>query len=185
MSSLSAKLEAILFWKGEPEKVTRLAESVGEPPAAVREALGELETALEGRGLRLLCTDDEVALTTAPEAAEFIEAMRRDELSRDLGKAGAETLAVVLYKGPTTRAEIEYIRGVNCASILRSLMIRGLIEKIPSPEREKSFLYRASVELLTSLGVTKVEELPEYERARAEIDGWERAAKTAEDELDA
>jgi segregation and condensation protein B len=68
----------------------------------------------------------------------------------------------VLYKGPITRAEIDYIRGVNSNFILRNLQVRGLVEKIDNPADQRSYLYKPTFQLLEFMGVTRLEDLPEY-----------------------
>lgn len=152
---------------------SELAKAVGVRASELDPALKELEAHLVHGGLRLLATGDTIALVTAPEASEMIDALRKEELSRDLGKAGAETLATVLYRGPSTRSEIEYVRGVNCASILRSLLIRGLIDRVPSTDRKGRFVYIPTAELLAHLGVSKSEDLPEYAAAHKTLTDWE------------
>jgi len=171
--SLSAQLEALLFWKGEPVTHKRVAEilKVTNPSLTVEAlnlAITELETVLASRGggLVLVQKDDELMLGTAPAAAPLIEQLTKDELTRDLGKAGLETLAIVLYKGPISRREIDNIRGVNSTFILRNLLIRGLVEKVTSPEDQRAFLYKPTMQLITFMGITKPEELPEYEAMR-------------------
>ena len=82
---------------------------------------------------------------------------------KDLSKATLETLSIVLYKNGATRAEIDYIRGVNSTFSLRALSVRGLVEKIQDPSDNRRFIYKPTFELLSFMGVTKVEELPEYE----------------------
>jgi segregation and condensation protein B len=171
---LEQLIEAILFWKAEPVSIRKLAEACGHSEGQIQDALTKLEEALKSRGLVLMRKparttdavqsggDDEVLLGTAPEASELIEKLAKEELSRDLGKAGLETLSIVLYKGPITRAEIDYIRGVNSSFILRNLQIRDLVEKIADPSDARRFLYRPTFNLLQHLGVTKAEELPEY-----------------------
>src|SRR3989344_4450492 len=127
---LSANIEALLFFRGEPVSKRELAKSLGVKEKEVAEGLSELKEKLAGRGVALLENGEEVELRTAPEASELIETIRREELSRDLGKAGAETLAIILYRNPVTRADIDYIRGVNSTFILRNLLIRGLVERV-------------------------------------------------------
>ena len=100
----------------------------------------------------------------------MIEELCKEELSRDLGKAGLETLSIVLYRGPITRSGIDYIRGVNSTFILRNLLIRGLVEKIPNPNDQRSFLYRATFDLLSHLGIPRVEDLPEYGNTNESIE---------------
>jgi segregation and condensation protein B len=166
---LHAQLEATLFWKGEPVTLKRLAEAVDRTEMEVVSALAELEANLAGRGLALVRHGNEVMLGTAPEAAPIVEKLTKDELIRDLGKAGLETLTIVLYQGPVSRAEIDYIRGVNSNFILRNLLIRGLVEKVENEKDKRAFLYKPTFELISHLGLRNLEELPEYEAVRKEI----------------
>jgi len=166
-------IEAVLFFKGEPMEIAKLAKTVHASEAEVRDALQILEEKLLDRGMRLMRKDDEVMLGTAPECGVLIEEIIKEDLNKDLGKAGLETLAIVIYLGPVTRSRMDHIRGVNSTFIIRNLMIRGLIEKVSNPEDQRSFLYRPTFELLSYLGVNKVEELPEYDAVREEIEGFE------------
>lgn len=167
--SLEAKIEALLFYKGEPEKRKNLIKMLGMSEEALQTALTKLGTQLESRGIRLMQNDQEVELRTAPQASQLIEEIRKQELSRDLGKAGAETLAIVLYNAPVARADIDYIRGVNSSFILRNLMVRGLIERVTNPNDSRSFVYKPTLELLSHLGVTDIESLPDYHVIQAEL----------------
>jgi segregation and condensation protein B len=176
-SSLPAKLEAILFWKAEPVSFKKLAQLLSVTETDVKAGLIELETAFKNRvgggsGLTLVQTDEEVMLGTAKEFSSLIEQLTKDELSRDLGKAGLETLSIVLYQGPISRADIDYIRGVNSQFILRNLLIRGLVERVDNPKDARSFLYKTTLDLLAHLGISKIEELPEYEKVRADIESF-------------
>ncbi len=170
--SLPAKIEAILFWKAEPVALKKLASLLNEKPEAIKAALAELESALKGRGITLVQTDEEVMLGTAKELSPLIEQLTKDELTRDLGKAGLETLSIVLYQGPISRADIDYIRGVNSQFILRSLLIRGLVERVDNPADARSFLYKPTLELLAHLGVSKVSDLPEFEQVKKDIESF-------------
>ncbi len=161
--NLEAKIEAILFWKAEPITISKIAKILNEPEAKIFASLDCLSRSLESRGLTVVRKNDEVALGTAPEASSIIEQLTREELSRDLGKAGLETLTIILYRAPVARAEIDYIRGVNSNFILRALQIRGLVEKINNPEDGRSFLYQPTIELLQHLGISRIEELPDYQ----------------------
>lgn len=177
-NNLPAVLEAILFYKGGSVSLRELEKAVGSGQNAVEEGLNELAKQLEGRGIRLVREGQSVALGTAPEVQAEIETARREELEGPLGRAGLETLAVIMYRGPLSRADIEYIRGVNASSILRSLLIRGLVERVDNPKDKRSFLYQATTELPAYLGVQSVKELPGYADVVAEIDAVfaERAA---------
>ncbi|KKS37692.1 MAG: Segregation and condensation protein B [Parcubacteria group bacterium GW2011_GWD2_42_14] len=171
--ALEQKLEAVLFYKGESETKTKLAKLLGVTPEEIEEAAIKLGTALSSRGIRLLQVQDQLELVTAPEASEAVNNVRKEELVRDLGKAGSETLAVVLYRGPVSRADIDYIRGVNCAFILRNLQVRGLVQKISNPQNSRSFLYEATPDLLKHLGVTEISSLPDYQVMREELEKFE------------
>jgi segregation and condensation protein B len=176
---LAQKLEAILFWKAEPVSVKKLAQLTGAKPHEVRAGLDALAESLKGRGISLVQTDDEAMLGTAKELSPLIEELAKDELTRDLGKAGLETLSIVLYQGPISRANIDYIRGVNSQFILRSLLIRGLVERMDNPDDARSFLYKPTIELLSHLGIAKVTDLPEFAQVRSDIESFKAAQPEA------
>ena len=167
--TLEQTLEAILFFKSEPLLVAKLAEMASTKEELVREGLEQLAQNLTGRGVTLIFKDDSVMLGTAPEASVLIEKMIKEELSRELGKAGLETLAIVLYEGPVSRAEIDYIRGVNSSFILRHMLVRGLVERVNKPGDARAFLYRPSFDLLRHLGVAKIEDLPDFAIVKQEL----------------
>jgi len=174
--SLSSKIEAVLFWKAEPVSVKKLSAILEISEEKVREELRQLRADLEGRGLGLVETDDEVSLGTAGECSDIIDRLAKDDLSRDLGKAGLETLSIILYQGPVSRSDIDYIRGVNSQFILRNLLIRGLVERVVKPQDSRSFLYKPSLELLSLLGISRIGDLPEYEQVRREIEAFKNSA---------
>lgn len=186
--NLSTQLEAILFWKAEPISIKKLATIFDTDVGVINNGLQELEQLLQGRGLTLVRTDGEVMLGTAKELSPLIEKLTKEELSRDLGKAGLETLSIILYQGPISRADIDYIRGVNSQFIVRNLLIRGLVERVENPKDARSFLYKTTLQLLSHLGISKIEELPEYEQVRKDIQGFkqsqeeEKPAESAEKE---
>lgn len=177
--NLAAKIEAILFWKAEPVSVKKLASLLNEKVEKVKIALDELATALQGRGLTLVQTDDDVMLGTAKEASALIEQLTKDELTRDLGKAGLETLSIILYQGPISRADIDYIRGVNSQFIVRNLLIRGLVERSDNPADARSYLYKTTLDLLSHLGISKITELPEYEAVRKDIETFKTTSEVS------
>lgn len=99
---IEQKIEALLFYKGEPMTEKELATLLAVSPTEITEALESLKQGLVGRGIELLSVNDKLELRTTAEAGEIIEKLRKEELSRDLGKAGSETLSIVLYKGPNS-----------------------------------------------------------------------------------
>ncbi len=171
--SLEQKIEAILFWKGEPVSVKELSSYLGFNEQSIKDSLTNLEEQLATRGIILMQkgsgSTTEVQLGTSPEASAIIEQITKDELSKDLGKAALETLAIILYKGPIKRSEVDYIRGVNSTFIIRNLLIRGLIDKAPAPNDQRASVYSPSFELLSHLGITKVEDLPDFAVVQEEV----------------
>ncbi len=170
--TLDAQIEAILFWKDEPLSKKKLASILKKEITEINDAIIILEEKLKDRGFILIHKDDEIILGTNPEISPIIEELTKDELNRDLGKAGLETLSIILYQGPITRGEIDYIRGVNSNFILRNLLVRGLIEKIVSPKDARSFMYRPTFELLQYIGISKIENIPDYHKIREEIENF-------------
>ena len=174
-------LEAVLFYQGEPIAVPMLARYTEVSEAEVRTALDALRTRLAERGLRLVEEGGAVALATAPEAAPVIEKLRKGELEGPLGKAGLETLAIIVYQHPVSRADIEYIRGVNCQSILRSLTMRGLVER--DERNGRGYVYRPTIDLPAALGVARLEDLPEYASLSADIEAVTAVKEKAQEEV--
>ncbi len=175
---LEKKIEAILFWKGEPMAHKKLASIFEVSESDIVEAVSKLKVNLENRGVVLLEKDNEIALGTAPEVSSLLEDLRKEELNKELSKATLETLSIVLYKNGASRAEIDYIRGVNSSFTLRALSVRGLVEKVPDPKDSRRYLYKPTFELLSFMGITKIEELPDY----AEVNNSINKAGEAEEE---
>ena len=167
--NLDQKIEAILFFRGESVTLKKLADILQISLDEVKVGLETLKNRLQNSALTVVTKDNEVMLATRAEASPLIEWLVKEELSRDLGKAGLETLSIVLYKGPISRREIDYIRGVNSQFILRNLQVRGLVEKITDEKDERRFLYRPTFELLQMLGVSNIKDLPEYGKVQEEL----------------
>jgi len=167
--SISAQIESILFWKGEPMTFKEISKILDLDEEVIRENSKTLQSELENRGIVLISTDDKISLATNSQMSEKISALVKEELSKDLSKATLETLSIILYRGAVTRSEIDYVRGVNSQFILRALSIRGLIEREVDPKDERAYLYKPSIELLSHLGVTNRENLPDFEKVNSEI----------------
>ena len=164
MKKISSVLESLLFISGEPIAIKKLAKLSGYPEAETKEALAELAQIYEeGRGLRILLKDDMVELVTHPDNASHVDAFIKAGMEEDLTDATAETLAIVAYKGPIARAAIDDIRGVNSQYTLRTLLIRGLVERMPHPDDARTYLYRISMDFLKKMGLRSVAELPEFD----------------------
>lgn len=172
--SLEQQIEAVLFYKAEPVLFSFLSDFLEIDDQTLLSALSSLSEHLSLGATQLVQTDNSVQLVISPEFSETIELLRKDEMKRDIGKAGAETLAIILYKGPVTRADIDRIRGVNSTFILRNLLMRGLIERRDNPKDQRSFLYATTPNLMNHLGIKKREELPEFSDILNTLDTFEK-----------
>jgi len=177
--NLESQIEAILFWKGEPISRKKLGEVLKVGQIEINEGIEKLKENLKSRGIVLIEKDNDITLGTAPELSDLIENLQKEELSKDLSKASLETLSIVLYKNGVSRAEIDYIRGVNSSFTLRALSIRGLIEKTLDEKDNRRYIYKPSFELLSYMGVKSVEELPDFSEVNNSIN---IAAKSLEEE---
>lgn len=169
---LDAQIEALLFFKGEPVTVKNLTELLDVTREEIDESLKILDGHLLSRGLTLVYSDKTVMLGTSPDASQLIEKIVKEEIAKDLGKAGLETLAIILYKQKVSKREVDYIRGVNSSFIIRNLLIRGLIERTDSEEGERGYAYKPTTNLLAFIGLSRIEDLPEYSEMMHEIDSF-------------
>jgi len=119
-------------------------------------------------------------LGTNPELSHLIEYLQKEELNKELSKASLETLSIVLYKNGATRADIDYIRGVNSSFTLRALSIRGLVEKTTDPKDARRYIYKPTFDLLSYMGVKNMTELPEYVETSQNLN---EAGEKMEDEM--
>ncbi len=162
-ADLPALLESLLFVAPTPVPVARLAQVLGLTEELLEPALAQLAAGYveARRGLRLLRKGDRVHLTTAPEAAPHIERFLGLDLSSKLSPAALETLAVIAYRQPLTRAGIEAIRGVSCDGVLRTLIARELVEPVGRLEQAgRPFLYSTTVQFLQYFGLESLNHLP-------------------------
>jgi segregation and condensation protein B len=177
--NLEQKIEAILFFKGEPVSLKKLADTLKVSKEEINEAVLILKNNLENRGVVLIQNDEEITLGTAPDLSKLIEDLQKEELNKELSKASLETLSIVLYKNGATRAEIDYIRGVNSSFTLRALSVRGLVEKTIDNADSRRFIYKPSFEILSFMGVKSIDELPDYAEVSSSLNV---AAKNLEEE---
>jgi len=165
MATLEAKIEALLAVSPRPLNMKKLAELTAADKGEVRQAVESLAQRYEDAesGIVGVRVDDEVRMAAAPDTATIVENFVKDETTGELTRPQLETLTVIAYRGPVSKAEIEQIRGVNCTIILRNLMMRGLVEE---REGEGVPSYSASMEFMRFLGAASVAELPDYEALR-------------------
>lgn len=158
---LDLALEAVLFASHRPLKLRELQAATGADRAGLQAALGALDAALNGRGVMLVRHGDEVQLVTRPEQAGYVRRALRPDVTGRLSPAAYETLAIVAYQQPVTRARVEELRGVGCETVLANLELRDLVAEVgraPGPGQAK--LYGTTMRFLQVLGLRSLEELP-------------------------
>lgn len=166
--TLASKIEGLLFVASRPLSVRKLAELCDASREDIQIAVETLakEYAAAGRGIRIVRSGNDVQMATSPDIAKDVREFIKDETTGELTKPSLETLTIVAYRGPISKAELEQIRGVNCSLILRNLQMRSLIES-QGDAKDASASYRVTLDFLRFLGLSTVEELPDYEKLRS------------------
>jgi segregation and condensation protein B len=163
MEELTSLVESILFVSAKPLTASDLAKILRSDEQEVLLALHSLAEAKHTSGVQLLEAGGHWQLATNPKHSAAVRAFLNTELRERLTDAAIETLAIVAYRQPISRTEIETIRGVSSQYSIRNLMIRGLIQKIPSPLDNRQVLYETTIEFLSQMGLASNSELPDFE----------------------
>lgn len=163
--SIQTLLEALLFIAPVSVTTAQLASVLGVTNQKIETALNELDEAYKNpelkRGLRLQRLHGRVQLTTIPDASPIIEHFLGLDTTSRLSRAALETLAVIAYREPVTRPQIDAIRGVNSDAVLKTLLNKGLIQDTGRAELPgKPILYGVTSEFLQHFGINSLAELP-------------------------
>ena len=185
LAALKPALEAVLMIADQPLDHLTLATAVGYPAAEVQSALHELadEYAEQGRGFDLRNVAGGWRYYTREDMAPVVEKFVLDGQQARLTQAALETLAVVAYKQPVSRARVSAIRGVNVDGVMRTLVSRGLVEEAGHDAETTATLYRTTTYFLERIGVTSLEDLPElapFLPEMGELDDLDARAEVAE-----
>ncbi len=157
-SERAKALEAMLFVLGKPVAKKEITQELN---ISDEELVDAITAHSEHQGALTLVDDDtHLELRTEAAQAALVERVVQDDTQSDIGRAGFEVLACLLYKNALSRPEIDFIRGVNSSQTLRSLLMRGLIKKVSRDERTQR--YEVTTDLLGALGITHISELPQY-----------------------
>lgn len=173
MAEIAEKAGGFLFSEGGSVPMRRLSHLVGCSQGDLALAMKELSLRLEKSGIGLIVTETEAALAVSPSASSAVREASKKDLEREIGDAGLEVLAILLYRGASTRAQIDYIRGVNTSTTLRTLLARGLVVRAENPKDAREYLYRPTAELLAHLGITDIAHLPDYAKIAGELASFE------------
>lgn len=171
---LKSQILSILFVAGKPSSIKELAETLEVPEEDIKIRVSEIVSENRDSGIILLAHNDKLQLASNPDNSPMVKKFLSLELREKLTDAALETLAIVLYKQPVSRAEIENIRGVNSQYTIRHLLIRGLVEKVQSPTDKRVHLYKTTLEFMQHFGIKDMSELPKFEELTQSIQLEER-----------
>ncbi len=163
--SLKSKIESLLFISTRPLSLKQIMEFTGGKKDETKKEIANLmaEYNQSDKGVNMQKIGLRYQMVSNSKNSEMISRFLKEEMTGELTPASLETLTVIAYRGPITKAELEMIRGVNCSVILRNLLIRGLIEE---KEDKKNMVttYRISFDFMKHLGITELNQLPDYEK---------------------
>lgn len=160
MNPLAQKIEALLFVAGEAISFKELAAILEVTPEEVASGITEVIYSLKDHGITVTQTDTHVQLVTSGSVSDFLARYLQEEPT-ELSKAVAEVLAIVAYRGPITRAEIDAIRGVDSRRSLSQLVVRGMVARIK--KATQTITYDITPDFLQHIGLTSREQLPKFE----------------------
>ena len=167
MDNLSSKIESILFTAGEPVSVKRLSSVLSESGGVISKKLEDMKNyySKENRGIDLVLDKAKAQIRTAPKNGNEVSFFIKEDV-KELSPAALQTLSVIAYIGPLSKIELDSMRGINSIFTLRSLLIRGLIEKITEDSKVK---YRVTIDFLNFFGLSKVSDLTDYGDLRRQM----------------
>jgi segregation and condensation protein B len=169
-AKLVSQIMSVLFASSKPVSISELQETLELDAQAIKDAVADLVRQNKNAGIIVLALNDKLQLASNPDNSAQVKKFLALELREKLTDAALETLAIVVYKQPVSKAEIENIRGVNSQYILRQLLIRGLIEKTASQTDKRMQLYKPTLELMQHLGIKTIEDLPDFEELTKSIE---------------
>jgi segregation and condensation protein B len=159
-------IESILLFKGQSVSYKELSSLLECPVEDIKKTVEELSQEYENRGMSVVFNETECELVTPSTSSELLAKLQKQETEAELSNASLETLSIILYMGPIARSMIDFIRGVNSQFTLRSLLVRGLIEK---DSASKTPTYKVTLDTIKYLGLNKVDDLPNFKEIRHEL----------------
>lgn len=167
--NISSQIESLLFVSNQPLTVKDLSKFLNQSPEVIIPALEQLVISRQHGGVIILDNNGEYQMATHADNSTVVKNFLNAELREKLTDASIEVLGIIAYRQPISKAEIEAIRGVNSQYSLRHLLMRGLIEKAPSPHDARSVVYQTTTEFLSHLGMQSIKDLPEFEKLVEQI----------------
>ena len=162
---LKSKIESLLFISAKPLALSQLAGLLKADKKEIIKSADELLADYKNNqaGLQIIKDGAKYQMVSAPANAKIIQEFIKDETTGELTRPSLEALTIIAYRGPISKIDLDRIRGVNCALILRNLLIRGLIEGKFDKKKNETY-YTATFDFLRFLGLNDIKELPDYER---------------------
>ncbi|MBI2355855.1 MAG: SMC-Scp complex subunit ScpB [Candidatus Doudnabacteria bacterium] len=168
-NKLKSQILSVLFAASKPVTLKELCDVLEVSEEEIKNAVASITAQNQGSGIVLLAHNNKLQLATNPDNSTVVKQFLSLELREKLTDAALETLAVIAYRQPISRAEVENIRGVNSQYTLRQLLIRGLIEKVGSTADRRVQLYRTTLEFMQHLGLKDMKDLPDFEELTKNI----------------
>ncbi|HAE62057.1 MAG TPA: SMC-Scp complex subunit ScpB [Eubacteriaceae bacterium] len=159
-------IESILFALGEPVSLSELSQALEEPSSSIKKIMQELSSQYQrnGRGIQIKQLNNRYQMSTNPDNYEYIHKLLYEKNKASLSQASLETLAIIAYKQPVTRVEIEALRGVKSSSSIQTLLDRNLIKEAGRLEAPgKPMLFETTMEFLKYANISTIKELPSYD----------------------
>lgn len=163
--STKSKIESLLFISAKPMAASALADLLHADKKEVFKAADELlENYKDNQaGVQIIKDGAKYQMVSAPENAKVIQEFIKDETTGELSRPSLEALTVIAYRGPVSKIDLDRIRGVNCALIIRNLLLRGLIEGKHDKKKNETY-YAVTFDFIRFLGVNNINDLPDYEK---------------------
>lgn len=169
MSSIKSKIESLLFISAKPMSVGTLADLAQADKKEVIKGADELLADYKNNqaGVQIIKDGSKYQMVSSPANAKVIQEFIKDETTGELSRPSLEALTIIAYRGPVSKIDLDRIRGVNCALILRNLLLRGLIEAKTDKKKNETY-YTATFDFIRFLGLNDIKSLPDYERLHQE-----------------
>jgi segregation and condensation protein B len=162
---LASQIECLLFVSGEAVSITDLALALNSTTIEIEAVLDALVESYHARGIRLQRISNKVQLVTAPEMAKKIHSFLKLEITNKLSTAALETLAIIAYRQPITKPQLEMLRGVNCDGVIHTLIARSLIQELGRADTVgKPMAYGVTSEFLQYFGLPSLQNLPDVNK---------------------
>jgi len=165
MNSIKSKIESLLFISAKPMAASQLADLLKVDKKEIIKNADELLERYKANqaGTQIIKDGSKYQMVSAPENAKVIQEFIKDETTGELSRPSLEALTIIAYRGPVSKIDLDRIRGVNCALILRNLLLRGLIESKFDKKKNENY-YTVAFDFIRFMGLNDIKELPDYER---------------------